>query len=103
MKPVVVLAAAAICFMSLNASAQQRPRTLKDENRHIRKGVKSGELTGRETVQLKRQEQKLRKEKARFEANDGTLSRREKGKLLRDEKKLDRNIRRQKHDRQKRH
>ncbi len=99
MKLGLVFATVAICFATLTSSAQQNPRTLKDENRRIRQGVKSGELTAKETAQLKRQEAKLRAEKARLSA-DGNLSKRDKAKLLRDEKKLDRNIRRQKHDRQ---
>jgi Ni/Co efflux regulator RcnB len=89
-------------FFALSAAAQQGARTLTDENRKIRQGVRSKQLTRRETVQLKRQERKLRLEKRRFRANDGKIGPVERRKLRRDERKLDRNIFRQKHDRHRR-
>ncbi len=95
--------AAAIFFATTFAATAQNPRSLKDENRHIRQGARSGELTAPETIRLKRQEANLKRDAIRYKTNDGSISRREKAKLLRDEKRLDRNIRRQKHDRQSRH
>jgi hypothetical protein len=75
---------------------------LRDENRRIRRGAISGQLTPAETIRLKQQENALRAEALRFKQNDGRISRRERRKLLRDERRLDRHIFIQKHDRQRR-
>jgi hypothetical protein len=102
MKSKIFIATAILLATAFTTSAQNN-RTLRDENRHIRHGVRNGELTAGETVRLKREETRLRKEAVRFKRNDGSIGRVERAKLRRDQKRLDRNIRRQKHDRQRRH
>lgn len=102
MKTKIFIATMILFAATFTASAQSN-KTLKDENRHIRQGVRSGELTNRETVRLKKQEAKLKREAVRAKTNDGHIGPVERRKLRRDEKRLDRNIRRQKHDGQVRH
>ena len=89
-----------ISICTISASAQNR--SLRDENRHIRQGVKSGQLTDRETAKLEREKSQLRREAIRYKANDGHIGPRERADLRRDNRRLDRNIFRQKHDRQRR-
>lgn len=102
MKFKILIASAFFSLLTVTATAQRGIRTLRDEDLKIRHGVKNGSLTRREACQLKRQERKLKMERRRFLANDGRLGPAERLKLRKDEKRLDRNIRRQKHDRQSR-
>jgi hypothetical protein len=95
-----IIAAAILFATSLGANAQAGRRTLKDENARINQGTRSGSLTRTERLRLKSEERRLKKEAVRFKTNDGKVGPVEKAKLRRDEKRLDRNIRRQKHDRQ---
>jgi hypothetical protein len=94
---VVVLLSA----LSINASAQ-RNRSLRDENKRIHQGIRSGQLTARETARLNGQKRQLRREAIRYKANDGHIGPRERADLRRDNRRLSRNIYRQKHDRQRR-
>jgi hypothetical protein len=92
----------AITFFSIitfSAAAQNNP-SLRDENRRIRQGVVSGELTAPEVTRLKIQESRLKAEALRYKCNDGRIDQRERADLRRDNRRLNRNIFRQKHDRQ---
>jgi hypothetical protein len=94
----------AILLVSLSwmgATAQQR-HSLKDENRRIHHGAANGQLTQREVAGLKMQEAHLRNEAMRYKINDGRIDRFERRDLKRDNRRLSRNIYRQKHDCQKR-
>lgn len=97
------LFAAIISIAFLSVNAQSGKRSLQDENRRIRQGVKSGQLTATEAARLKTQEARLKREAIRYKRNDGVISPVERADLKRDNKKLNRNIYRQKHDRQRRH
>jgi hypothetical protein len=90
-----------LCISTINATAQDK-RSLRDENQRIHQGVRSGELTARETARLNGQKRQLRREAVRYKANDGHIGPRERADLRRDNKRLSRNIYRQKHDRQRR-
>jgi hypothetical protein len=88
-----------LSILTINASAQNH-RSLGDENRRIREGARSGELSTSETARLNREKAQLRRESIRYEANDGHIGPRERANLCRDNTRLARNIFRQKHDRQ---
>ena len=92
---------AIIGLATFHASAQQP--NLKSENRRIKQGVKSGELTALEAAKLRAEKKALRMEAAHYKANDGVISAKERAELRKDNRILSKNIRRQKHDRQKRH
>lgn len=66
----------------------------------IRQGIRSGELTSRETYRLERQQAKLRLTEARFRRSGGRLTASERARLQRQENRTSRTIYRQKHDRQ---
>ena len=65
----------------------------------LREGVKSGELTRRETHRL-REEQRDVRQLERAYKSDGTLTRAERADLHHEQNQTSRDIRRQKHDRQ---
>ena len=103
MKTRLLIAGVLFCFISISASAQNDNRTLRDENRRIKKGIANGQLTRPEAARLKAQQGHIKREAIRYKANDGRIGPRERADLRRDQKRLDRNIRHQKHDRQRRH
>ena len=71
----------------------------KHQQERIAQGVKSGELTARETVRLEREQARLQAEKHDMrEDNGGTLTDREKVKLNNQQNRLSLQIYRQKHD-----
>ena len=102
MKTKLLIAVALFSLTTIAAAAQNGNKTLHDENLRIRQGVASGQLTGKETSRLRMEEANLRKEAIRYKTNDGRIGRRERADLRRDNKRLDRNIRCQKHYRQRR-
>jgi len=90
-----------LSLSAFNASAQNN-RSLRDESQRIHQGVKSGELTALEAARLNTQKAQLRNEAIRYKANDGRIGPRERADLRRDNRRLNKNICRQKHDRQRR-
>jgi len=88
------------------ASAQTAtPRVTKrqeNQQERIGQGVKSGELTAKETEHLEAREAKIQHDKKEAKA-DGTVTRSERAKLHREENRTSRAIHRQKHDGQVRH
>jgi hypothetical protein len=97
----IITAIAFFSIISLSAAAQNN-HSLRDENRRIKQGVISGQLTGPEVARLKIQESQLRAEALRYKCNDGRIGPRERADLRRDNRRLSRNIFHQKHDRQRR-
>jgi hypothetical protein len=95
----IITAIVFFSIISLSAAAQNN-HSLLDENKRIRQGVVSGQLTAPELTRLKIQESKLRSEALRYKCNDGRIGSRERADLARDNRRLSRNIFRQKHDRQ---
>ena len=71
------------------------------QKHRIGQGVRSGELTGRETLGLARQQGRVHRMERRAKS-DGNVTKRERVRLHRAENRASRNIYRQKHDRQKR-
>ena len=92
---------AVLSLATFKASAQKS--NLKDENQRIRQGIKNGELTGAEIASLRIERNQLRKELMRYKLDDGRIDRKERADLRRDNRKFNKNICRQKHDRQRRH
>ncbi|HJQ23512.1 MAG TPA: hypothetical protein VKA60_06315 [Blastocatellia bacterium] len=76
-------------------------RRERNQQRRIRRGVRSGALTKREAHRLRRQERVTRAEERAAKA-DGKVTRRERRHLQRRENRTSRRIYRQKHDQQKR-
>lgn len=102
MKTRFIIAFVALLSVSAISATAQNNRGLQDERQRIHQGVQSGQLTHREAARLNAQKAQLRNEAIRYKANDGRIGPRERADLRRDNKRLNRNICYQKHDRQKR-
>lgn len=70
------------------------------QQRRIRQGIRSGELTAKETYKLEKQQYKLRRTEARYRRSGNGLTWKERYKLQRQENRTSRSIYRQKHDKQ---
>jgi len=97
----IVLITALMFFASAGLiNAQVAARQVEQQSR-IKQGVESKELTKPEAAKLKREQKKIRKDKKIAKA-DGKVTLREKRSLKHEQKHASRDIRKQKHDRQKR-
>ena len=72
----------------------------KRQQERIAQGVKSGELTPKETAKIERKEAKLNREIKRDRADGGGLSPQERAKITRQQNRTSREIYREKHDNQ---
>ena len=72
----------------------------KRQQERIAQGVKSGELTPKETAKIERKEARLNREIKRDRADGGGLSPRERAKITRQQNRTSREIYREKHDNQ---
>jgi len=87
---------------TVTAAGQSTPRVNRSERRQtarIRRGVRNGSLTRRETRRLATQQARIHRHEARIKA-DGTVTKRERASLTRQQNRASRNIYRQKHDSQ---
>jgi len=106
MKIKFVIAAAAVCVffgLSQDTNAQGRSGRSINQRQHnqavrIRNGVRSGELTARETGRLVREQVQIRRMEERFRDSGDGLSARERVRLQRELNQASRHIYRQKHD-----
>ena len=100
----VMLAAVFVLVgLAMTSNAQTRHRWSVNhrearQERRIGQGVRSGELTARETYRLEREQVRLRNVEARYRASGDRLTPRERYKLERDLNRTSRDIYRQKHD-----
>lgn len=76
-----------------------KKREVRQQQR-IAKGIDSGELTGKETVKLEREQAKIEADRQKALA-DGKMTKREKSHLTREQNRASRHIYREKHDAQK--
>ncbi len=95
-------AAAQTTETSATTVAPAKISSLGHDKTRIRQGVKSGELTRRETAALATQRSRVAMERKDYK-QDGTISPLERKDLRKDKRQLSRNIYRQKHDAQVRH
>jgi hypothetical protein len=103
----VIAAAALFAFFSLSqdTNAQGRSGRSINQRQHnqavrIRNGVRSGELTARETGRLVREQVQIRRMEDRFRDSGDGLSQRERRRLQHELNQASWHIYRQKHDRQ---
>jgi len=103
MKRTIATTVISALLISTPMFAARVDRRQKEQQERIAQGVKSGELTARETVRLEREQVRLQAEKHDMrEDNGGKLTNAEKVKLNNQQNRLSRQIYRQKHDGQKR-
>lgn len=109
MKKITTLIFAALfavfCFATTDfAQTKSHPYSINHreqrQQKRIRQGIKSRELTAKETYRLEKQQYKLRRTEAKYRRSGGRLTWRERYKLQRQLNRSSRTIYRQKHDRQ---
>lgn len=108
MKPTVITSALIVAFLAIGSVSFAQTKTPRikqrqeNQQQRIANGVKSGELTAKETEHLEAREAKIQSDKKMAKA-DGKVTRQERAKLRREENHASRAIYRQKHDAQVRH
>lgn len=96
----VVLSFATVDFAQTNRRPYSINHREARQQKRIRQGVRSGELTAKETYKLEKQQYKLRRTEARYRRSGNGLTTRERARLQRQENRTSRSIYRQKHDKQ---
>src|SRR5437868_11975672 len=90
---------AAVLGISMAAGAAEVDRREQRQQERIAEGVKSGQLTPRETARLERKEARIHREIERDRAaNGGTLTPAERRRINRQQNRVSRQIYREKHD-----
>ena len=106
MKTKLILSFAAFIATVVISNAQTATPNInqrqRNEQRRINQGEKSGELTNREANRLERQQGKIQADK-KMAKSDGVVTKAERNKLNREQRRANKNIYRQKHDRQEKH
>jgi hypothetical protein len=101
MKPIVLLATAALAFVSISAFAQTATPAVKERQENqaarINQGVASGELTKKEATVLRTEQRAINAEKKAFKA-DGKVTVAERAQLRRDQKQASKRIYKKKHN-----
>jgi hypothetical protein len=108
MKKNFIAACLLLAFITVSAAGFAQTKTPRihkrqeNQQKRIAQGVKSGELTAKETEHLEAREAKIQSDKKEAKA-DGKVTAKERVKLTREENRTSRAIHRQKHDAQVRH
>jgi len=101
MKKIALAMLAAVLGVSMAAGAAEVDRRERRQQERIAEGVRSGELTPRETARLERKEARIHREIERDRAaNGGTLTPAERRRINRQQIRVSRQIYREKHDAQ---
>ncbi len=98
MKKVTLLLAIIIATVGLNAQNRTNENNnLKGERARVKQGVRSGEITRGEAKVIKKQAVDVQQAKTAAKA-DGVVTKREKATVAKQDRQLDRTIRRTKHN-----
>jgi uncharacterized membrane protein YebE (DUF533 family) len=100
----VVVITAVLSLFALTSFAQNTPKVdTREQNQkeRIKQGVKSGELTKKETAKLATEQAKIRATEAAAKA-DGKVTAKEKARIEHQQDKASKHIYKQKHDKQER-
>ena len=87
----------AILTPVLSFAQQREDRNLRGERKRVAQGIKSGEIKPREAVAIEKQAQDVKQAK-KAAAVDGQITLKERAKIARQDKQLDRTINRKKHN-----
>ncbi len=92
-----ILLAVVMVAIAASSNAQTEKRSLRDESRRIAQGIRSGQITKTEALVLRKQAKDVRRTKA-IAVADGVVTPQERGAIARQDRQLDRTIRRTKHN-----
>jgi hypothetical protein len=88
---------AAFLVLAITATSVSAQTSSHKQHKRIKQGVRSGELTKKETRNLAHQQKEIREDK-RAAAADGVITRDEKKDIKQDQRKANRTITRKKHN-----
>ena len=89
--------------VSVNAQTQKHKgkkhedMSLKGEKARLKEGIKSGEITKDEAKRIKKEAKDVQRAKRKANA-DGTINKRERAKIAKEDRQLDKTIRKTKHN-----
>ena len=101
MRKLLTLVTLGMFVVSGATFADQVKKREKRQQQRINQGVKSGELTKKETLKLEKKEAKLHREIKKDRKDGGGLTAKERVKIDKKQDKLSKQISKQKHDDQK--
>lgn len=87
----------AILASVMSFAQQKEDRNLRGERKRVAQGVKSGEINKREAVVIQNQARDVKQAK-RTATADGEVTVKERAKIAKQDRQLDRTIRRKKHN-----
>jgi hypothetical protein len=87
----------AILTSVLSFAQQREDRNLRGERKRVAQGIKSGEIKPREAIAIEKQARDVKQAK-RYALADGQITVKERAKIARQDKQLDRTINRKKHN-----
>ncbi|GAB2838996.1 hypothetical protein [Ferruginibacter profundus] len=97
MKATVLTAAIVLGAIFNNADAQAIKQRAQNQHHRIKQGVKSGELTKKETVNLAKDQKEIRNE-VKDAKSDGVVTKDERKEIKQDQRQASRKIYRKKHN-----
>lgn len=86
------------CFTAASVSAQTIRQKSRNERARIKQGVRSGELTKAEAVNLAKDQKEIRQEVKQAKTDDGVIDRSERKDIKQDQRQASRKIYRKKHN-----
>lgn len=89
--------ATAVLISTISFAQQREDWNLRGERKRTAQGIKSGEITRREAIAIEKQARDVKQAK-RAAAADGQITVKERAKIARQDKQLDRTINRKKHN-----
>lgn len=99
MKAKLFVAALMLFCIGINSADAQVRQTAKNQQKRIRQGVRSGELTKPEAVNLARDQREIRQDIREAKTNDGVITPAERKDIRQDQRQASRKIYRKKHNR----
>lgn len=98
MKAKILIAAVVLFGIGINSADAQVRQRAKNQRQRIKQGVRSGELTRAETVNLAKDQREIRQDIKEAKTNDGVITANERKDIRQDQRQANRKIYRKKHN-----
>ena len=98
MKSKIFAALAIIMAVSIGSTDAQIRQRAKNQHQRIKQGVRSGELTKAEAVNLRKDQKEIRQEVKEAKTDDGKITKDERKEIKQDQRQESRKIFRKKHN-----
>jgi methylthioribose-1-phosphate isomerase len=98
MKAKLFLAAAIMFSLGISSASAQVRQNAKNQHKRIKQGVRSGELTKPEAINLAKDQREIRQDVREAKRNDGVITATERKDIRQDQRQASRKIYRKKHN-----